>query len=351
MADVMSLAWWCRKANLERQASLYEDGAVRIGRGLAYHVTPTNMPVNFAFSWVFSMLAGNANVVRLPNREFPQIDSIVHHVASLLSRPDHAEIAAMNRLVSYGHQEEITASLSSIADVRIVWGGDATLSAVRKAPLPPRAVDIGFADRYSFCVLGAAALALVGQEELGCLASGFFNDAYLMDQNACSSPRLVVWSGTERETAYAADRFWQAVNAEAAKRYSLPPLGAMDKFTQACCDAITLKGEPRLLREEPRVYRFRLGELPTALDDRRCNWGYFYEYVTEELDSIASIVNNKYQTLTYFGVDREKLSQLIGRHRLTGIDRIVPVGTALDIGLTWDGYDLIRTLSRVCEVR
>jgi hypothetical protein len=37
-------------------------------------------------------------------------------------------------------------------------------------------------------------------------------------------------------------------------------------------------------------------------------------------------------------------------NRLPGIDRIVPVGEAMDIGSTWDGFDLIRTLSRVCDI-
>ena len=31
---------------------------------------------------------------------------------------------------------------------------------------------------------------------------------------------------------------------------------------------------------------------------------------------------------------------------LTGVDRIAPVGHTMDFALTWDGYDLIRTLSR-----
>jgi hypothetical protein len=56
------------------------------------------------------------------------------------------------------------------------------------------------------------------------------------------------------------------------------------------------------------------------------------------------------QTLTYFGVPREELASFVRRNRVRGIDRIVPVGEAMDIGLTWDGYDLIRTLSRVCDV-
>ena len=34
------------------------------------------------------------------------------------------------------------------------------------------------------------------------------------------------------------------------------------------------------------------------------------------------------------------------RNNLLGIDRVVPIGKALDISLIWDGYDVIDSLSR-----
>jgi hypothetical protein len=351
MPDVMSFAWWCRKANIERLAKRYNDGAFRIGRGLALHITPTNMPVNFAFSWAFSLLAGNANVVRLPNRDFPQIPFIVRHIDDLLGEGSFPEVRAMNAFVTYGHEEEITAALSAMADVRIVWGGDATINAIRKAPLPARGVDIGFADRYSFCMLGAASILSLDEAGLKRLAAGFFNDAYIMDQNACSSPRLLVWQGRESEAEEAGVRFWGALSAEVKRRYELPAVRAVDKFAQACRDAIELDSLTGLRHEDNRIYRLRLNAVFPGIDSRRCNSGYFYEYATEALDDIASIVTSKYQTLTYFGVPREELASFVARNRLPGIDRIVPVGEAMDLGPIWDGYDLMRTLSRVCDIR
>jgi len=35
---------------------------------------------------------------------------------------------------------------------------------------------------------------------------------------------------------------------------------------------------------------------------------------------------------------------------IQGVDRIVPVGSALAMNLFWDGYDVIRLLSRVIVV-
>lgn len=350
MPDVMSFAWWCRKANIERLAMAYDKTELRIGRGLAFHVTPTNVPVNFAFSWAFSLLAGNANVVRLPNRDYSQIPFIVGHIAALMGEEAFAELRSMNAFVAYGHQEKITEAFSTIADARIVWGGDTTIQAIRKSPLPARGIDVCFSDRTSLCVLGATRILELEREALERLASSFYNDAYIMDQNACSSPRLVVWLGNEAEAEEAGERLWVAVRAQVERRYELAEVASVDKFTQACRDAIELDCVTEMRRSDNRIYRLRLNALTGETANRRCGSGYFYEYATERLDDVAAVVTSQVQTLTYFGVPREELASFVRQNRVRGIDRIVPVGEAMDIGLIWDGYDLIRTLSRVCDV-
>ena len=65
------------------------------------------------------------------------------------------------------------------------------------------------------------------------------------------------------------------------------------------------------------------------------------------MDSIAPVVDGRVQTLMYFGTDRRELADFVLRNRLSGIDRIVPVGSALDIGVRWDGYaPLARPFAR-----
>jgi hypothetical protein len=46
-------------------------------------------------------------------------------------------------------------------------------------------------------------------------------------------------------------------------------------------------------------------------------------------------------------LDADHLVDRIIAAGLPGIDRVVPVGKALDIGVIWDGYDLIRSMSRI----
>ena len=69
------------------------------------------------------------------------------------------------------------------------------------------------------------------------------------------------------------------------------------------------------------------------------------------MDKIAKYINNKYQTLTYFGLNKSTLSQFILSNQVSGIDRIVPIGQALEMSFYWDGYDLNKILSRIVDVK
>ena len=80
---------------------------------------------------------------------------------------------------------------------------------------------------------------------------------------------------------------------------------------------------------------------------RTLTGGYFSEYDMGSLDDIAPIVNLKYQTLAYYGFEKSELQDFVFRNRLTGLDRIVPIGETTSFALKWDGYDLINTFSRL----
>jgi len=70
----------------------------------------------------------------------------------------------------------------------------------------------------------------------------------------------------------------------------------------------------------------------------------------DNLNKLKKIINNKYQTLTYYGVDKDKLRDFIINNKLQGIDRVVPVGQGLNIGLQWDGLDIVSNMSRKIDI-
>ena len=74
--------------------------------------------------------------------------------------------------------------------------------------------------------------------------------------------------------------------------------------------------------------------------------GFFYEKDIDSLDEIVNVCDIRCQTLTYFGVKEEDFKEFLDKARPIGIDRIVPIGKSMDFALVWDGYDLIRQMSR-----
>ena len=245
----------------------------------------------------------------------------------------------------YGHNEEITTSLSLLADVRIVWGGDNTIATIRKSPLKPRAFEITFADRYSFAVFNAK--YVLELNDLKGIAQGFYNDTYLYDQNACSSPRFIYWIGNEEECVKAQEKFWAAVYDNINGKYELAPILSVDKLTAQYKCAVEIDEAKIQKGKDNLITRIKLSTLPNNITDYTCAGGAYLEYNSETLDSLASIISNKFQTLSYLGMNPEELRVFFIKNGLSGVDRIVPVGKTADFGFIWDGYDLIISMSRI----
>ena len=343
--DLYSLGFWCRKGNIQKIKENYANSGYRLGKGLCFHIAPSNIPINFAFSYLFSLLAGNSNLVRLPSKQFPQVDALIKILKSVLSR--HPGIEKRSAFVKYERNNEITEQFSLNADARMIWGGDKTIETVRKMKTKPRCVDIAFADRYSVCIINGAKLLEAGKEKLKRLSQEFYNDTYLMDQNACSSPQLIYWVNDSKE---ARECFWNAVYCAAKEKYNLQDAVCVDKFTKLCEDAIDFNCIKEVKHKKNLLYRSELTSIDENTENLRGKGGYFYEYSLKDLEEFFKIVNEKYQTITYFGIEPEKLAQVIVAHNLRGIDRIVPIGKAMDINTIWDGHDLVRELSREISV-
>ena len=71
--DLVTLGFWCRKASVLKMKERFATDSLRLGRGVAFHIAPSNVAVNFAYSLIASLLAGNINIVRLPSKDFRQI--------------------------------------------------------------------------------------------------------------------------------------------------------------------------------------------------------------------------------------------------------------------------------------
>ena len=82
--DIVTFGFWCRRSNLTNIAKDKIIKHLQLGLGLVYHNSPSNVPVNFAFSLVFGLLSGNSNIVRLSSKESVTAEIIVKKLLKLL---------------------------------------------------------------------------------------------------------------------------------------------------------------------------------------------------------------------------------------------------------------------------
>jgi hypothetical protein len=275
----------------------------------------------------------------------------VDAIVQLLKQDAHAALADSIVLTRFERDDELNRFWLSVADARLVWGGDKTVEHMRSLPCRPRSREVAFSDRYSLCAMAPQAVLALDVEGLRSLCHHLFNDLYLMDQAACSSPQLLAWIGSAHEVDAAKARLWPALADYAASRYAPEAVQVMDKYVHACRRALDGEQVVAVRQHGNTLYRVELADVAVDQDECRGYFGTIHEVTLASLDPLAPIVNERYQTLTYFGIDKTQLQDFVVSRRLRGIDRVVPVGRALDMNVVWDGYDVVASLSRIVAIQ
>lgn len=344
--DIITFGFWIRKASVEQLKVNYfheTEKTCRLGRGIVFHIAPSNVPVNYAYSLVTSLLCGNANIVRISSKAFPQIEIINQAVRKTLEIfPDLKKYIV---LVRYEHDKQINQIFSGLADIRVIWGGDATIHEFRTYPLKPRATEITFADRYSIAVIDSE--EYLDLDEKSNIIQGFYNDTYMTDQNACTSPRIVVWTGKRKEEAK--KDFWKRLHVMVKKKYNLQAEQIVNKLTNAYFFAAQTEKVDITNFEDNLIVRIHVAELNKEIMDYKGNSGYFFEYDCEDILEIKVLCDHeRCQTISYLG-DINEFQPLLKNIR--GVDRIVPIGRTMDFDLLWDGYDLFERMTRIISIK
>lgn len=350
--ELAAMAHWFRAARLRELAAGYPaelSAALVRGRGLAFHLAPANVDSVFMYSWLISLLAGNTNIVRVSQKVSPQLAFLIEVLAKVLQDDVGAAIAGRIVLLTYPHDASITQAISKQCLVRIVWGGNATVAAIRAIPLRPTATEICFPDRFSVAAIQTGSIMRASDAELARLAAAFYNDAFWFAQQACSSPRLVNWVGTEEEYRTAHARFWLAVEQEVTRRdpentaaMNMARLTAAFEFSAGAMarphTTDNRAGFPTLLALETPI--------SDAIKDIHCGNGLFLEQRFDSLEGLAAQLSDKEQTLAVHGFSRADICAMVYALPGRALDRIVPIGEALAFAPVWDGTDLFAFFTR-----
>lgn len=343
-SDVITFAYWIRRANMERKKQEFlSDNRMRMGKGIVFHIAPSNVAVNYAYSFATGFVLGNANIVRLPSKEFPQVIMINQAIEMVIEENEKFQkwknyIA----LLRYKRNKEINDYFSSICDVRVTWGGDETIQEIRESELPPRAGEITFADRYSICIIDAEAYLALEDKTISAL--DFYNDTYLTDQNACTASKLVCWIGEEEKIFSAKEMFWGNLWEVVQKKYLFQPIQYVDKYVDMCF-AVSKMDEIHVTQTRDNlITRLELTQINPQILKYNGNSGFFYEYTLNDVLELIPLCNGKLQTVSLLG-DINLLSSVICMG-VKGIDRITKIGRSMEFDFIWDGYNLVDYMTR-----
>ncbi|WP_250029332.1 acyl-CoA reductase [Paractinoplanes maris] len=342
--ELGSLGFFLRPAELHRTvAHLQRDDALVFPRGNVFHIPPANVDTIFVYSWALSALAGNHNVVRISERSATAADTILTALNEVLADADPV-IGRTQRMITYGRDDKVTAALSQWADLRVIWGGDSAVEAIRKHPLRPSARDLTFPDRTSWAAVSAAGWRAADPAKRREAVLGFTNDSYWFDQAACSSPRTVFLVGADTDDVRTEfielllqvvdQRGWEIDAAMAVEKrvnaYGLAATGAVSsmEFPANTVTAMSLVTVPDAPRRWIGAGAFPFAEVGSLLE-------------------LVPAMNRQDQTFSHFGFGSDELRAFALELGGRGVDRIVPFGSALTFGSIWDGFDLPREFTRL----
>jgi len=346
--DLITFAFWIRDSKIQFIKKKFDNLESKVSKGIIFHISPSNIPLNFAYSFVFGMLTGNSNVLKLPNKNFPQVKIFCGLISHLFNMKEFNQLKNKNSFIKYDSTiTEITKDYSLKADVRIIWGGDNTVKSIKKLDTSLKNIDIVFSDRTSIAVLDISENIFKKNISFDGLAQKFYNDTFLMDQNACSSPHILVWLGKKKNIIKFQEKFWNSILKLVKQKYDMPLIASIDKLDLACEDSVRYKKYiSEIINYDNFITRVLLKSTPDELSKLRGKFGYFYEINSDNLENIIGKLNEKFQTLTYFNIDKSKIHNLLLNNQKYAIDRIVPIGSALEMDFLWDGYDLLNILTR-----
>ena len=341
-------AFWTRRAALAKIAANFAarvpQHALARPRGLVFHLPPQNVETVFLYSWALSYLAGNANIVRLPQA----ISAVC--ARSSISSSNGWRLRATSRNCSFTTRRKATlgAKISARSDARVVWGGDAKVALFAPLPLRNGGKSIWFGDRFSFSTVNGAALDKLDEAALRALAKKLHNDVFVFDQMACSSPHALYVVG---DTAAHAPAVRRLLDASAAEWTMDDPAGrvghAIGKMTAAFYAAGS--GRASSVNWQNTNLTSFVASAPER-QDLRVGGGFLGVVFVRSLDEVASFIRESDQTITYFGWERGEVEAVAASRTGPGVSRWAPIGTALDFDFIWDGYDIPFELTRLIRV-
>jgi hypothetical protein len=222
----------------------------------------------------------------------------------------------------------------------MIWGGDNTIRSFKRFKTKTSCKDLMFGDKYSLAILH---LKNKDKKKINEITKNFYNDTFIVDQNACSSPSIIFWYKTNENKV---SLFWDQLNKLVKSKYRLS-FGLSSKRFEYLNDLL-MNYNNISLREDKKKIFFRI---KINSNDNLKNFkgfaGIFFEKKINSLKDFNKFLNKKMQTLSFYGLNQNdliKINKEVSKNK--SVDRIVELGRTLEIDFIWDGKNIFKSLTK-----
>lgn len=346
--EITSLGFWLRASNIKRLQQQYfslETASSNLfikPLGSVLHIAPGNVDTMFVYSWVCSLVVGNNNIVRTPSRSTEAVQRLLTVISELLNRPEFENVAQRNIIATWPQESRVSAILSQKVQARMIWGGDETVARIRRLPTLPQCKDIAFSDKFSVSVLQMQGKT---SEEIETLAELLWRDMNTFQQAACSSPKILVFCNSPEGLK---QQLYTELASRAKIQVSEPSRSNNHLVTKQLL--LAQHRDNQLIEADP-LSIVKLHKLEENYIDWHPAQNFLYEYNVDELAELFDRIPAHCQTVSHFGFHPDELQTCVAQYQGPAVDRLVPVGQALNFSEYWDGFDVLRQLSRLIELR
>ena len=346
--ELAYFVFWLRKSKIKKIEDDFKDKKLRNGRGLVLHISSSNLPTNFIYSFIFGLLSGNSNIVKIPSAPFPEKKILISAINNIFKKKKFKLLKKTNLFLNIERNSKNFIKISKNCDARVIWGGDNSVMSIRNVPIKPRSIELVFPDRYSFCVMKSSFLNNPGKKrQIELAAEKLFRDTYNLSQLACNSPHFIFIIGKIKEKNL--NLFWEYFLKIIKKKVKFENSISFEKFDKLISNIIKINSISSVKRFGNYLHLVNLDSIDEIENIRGKN-GIFFVKKIKKMSELKRYITEKCQTISYLGFNKKEMLEFVAKNNLDGVDRIVPIGQAMDIDVVWDGYEVLKHLSRVITI-
>ena len=349
----VALGFWLRKKNIQRilfdnEHIKKENNFIVKPLGKVLHICPSNVDTMFIYSLVLSLLAGNKNIVRISSKlENIYIFKIFEIFNQLIQKKDFEIFENYINVITYERSDIINEEFSSNVNGRIIWGGDETIKQFKRYSTKPKVKDLYFTDKVSLSIINIEDINDF-DNDYNDLIKNLYNDIYTFNQKGCSSPQSLLLIGKNIDKEAILLRIYKSISQLAEEKYNEDISSvSLLKLNQGVVDVI----EDKVSKVINTSSYLTLAKIHKSSLPHSCGGGYLYYDLLESLDESKQYINERTQTISYSGLSKETIKSLLQDINVEYVDRIVPIGKALDFDYIWDGYNILVEMTTLKSIK